>query len=79
MKHLKIYEDISTITKLEDIQNIKQFLSNFLKQNGTERFAKLISDSIDNTGPNNGQSISITRENFAKKFLALSKRSLLER
>ena len=58
---------------------IKEILSEYLRQNGTERFTKLVSDSIDEAGANNSQSIHATRENFTKKFTALTKLNLTER
>ena len=58
---------------------IKEVLSKYLKENGTESFTKLVSDSIDESAANNGDSISFTRENFLKKFDALSKLNLTER
>jgi len=57
---------------------IKKILSDYLKQNGTESFTKLVSDSIDESVPN-GLCIHKTRENFAKKFQALSDLNLTER
>jgi hypothetical protein len=58
---------------------IKEILSEYLRQNGTERFTKLISDAIDETGAHNKQSIHSTREKFVKKFIALSEFNLTER
>ena len=58
---------------------IKKVLSDYLKQNGTERFTKLISDSIDEAGPHNNESINMCRENVVKKLLAYNKLLLTER
>ncbi len=58
---------------------IKEILSEYLKKNGTESFTKLISDAIDETGAHNKQSIHSTRENFTKKFIALSELNLIDR
>lgn len=58
---------------------IKQILSNFLKENGTEKFTKLISDAIDETGVVNSQCIDNTRTNFVNKFKILSELNLTER
>ena len=58
---------------------LKETISKYLRENGTENFAKLISDSIDEAGPNNNNSIHSTRINFVKKFTALSDLLLTER
>jgi len=58
---------------------IKKILSDYLRENGAERFTKLISDAIDETGAHNSQSINSTRDNFTKKFIALSKLGLTVR
>ena len=58
---------------------LKKVLSEFLCKNGTEHFVKVVSDAIDSAGPANSVYISATRENFAKKFDALSKLNLTER
>ena len=57
---------------------LKEQLSKFLREKGTESFTKLVSDSINETGAHNGNSIDATRNNFIKKFTALSKLNLTE-
>jgi hypothetical protein len=58
---------------------LKEELSKFLREKGTESFTKLVSDSIDEAGPHDYQSIAVTRINFAAKFAALSSLNLTER
>lgn len=58
---------------------LRDELSEYLKTNGTDSFTKLVSNSIDLAGANQGDSIRITRSNFAKKFDSLSKLDLTVR
>ena len=58
---------------------LKKILSEFLQENGTERFVKVISDSIDEAGPHNSESIHTCRENVVKKLTAHNKLNLTER
>jgi hypothetical protein len=58
---------------------IKEVLSEYLRQNGTERFTKLVSDSIDEATAHNGESIASCRENVVKKLIALNELNLTDR
>lgn len=58
---------------------LKEELSKFLREKGTEAFTKIVSDSINECGAHNNQSIHMTRMNFSKKFESLSKLELTER
>jgi len=61
-------------------REIKEVLTEYLQQNGTESFTKLVSDAIDEAGANkHHESIHLTRQNFVKKFTALSNLHLTER
>jgi len=58
---------------------LKEELSKFLIDKGTESFAKLVSDSIDEAGPHHSYSIFTTRIKFMEKFSALTLLNLTER
>ena len=52
--------------------NIKQELTNVLKEHGTEAFAKIISDSIEESGVSRSQSFTIHKK-ISDKLIAYSK------
>ena len=56
---------------------LKEHLSEYLRNNGTESFTKLVSDAIDEVGAHHHMSIAVTRINFESKFKALSKLDFL--
>ncbi len=58
-----------------------KLMSEFLSLNGTEAFAKIISDAMDMARPNETTLLSIneTRKNVAKKLLAYNELNLIER
>lgn len=63
----------------EEVSDIKADLCSYLQEHGPEKFATLISKSIDSCGPVDGKSISDVRKIIVDKLLELNKRILTER
>lgn len=56
---------------------VKEYLSGLLKEKGSETFAKVISDAINETGISRNQSFTVHKK-VADKLIAISKKQIME-
>jgi len=57
--------------------DVKEYLSGLLKEKGTETFAKVVSDAINETGISRSQSFTVHKK-VADKLIAISKIQIME-
>jgi len=57
--------------------DITELLSNYLKDNGTESFAEIVSDAINRTGMSRSQSFTVHKK-VSEKLISISKINILK-
>lgn len=78
-KQIKLIKEASANIKAKQL---RLFIKDYLKKNGTDSLAKVISDAVDDAGKEglfNNQSINACRENLTNKLISYNKLNLTYR